>query len=156
MGNDSTMIRIAFEPFHPARETEAYSATAENAGAVVSFLGKVRGDVDGSINGLLLEHYPGLTEQSMTAISERACARWDITEPLIIHRVGALALNEPIVLVCVAACHRREAFVAADFIMDYLKTEALFWKKELRHSGDAWIEPRSNDYDDAKRWREEG
>ena len=149
------MIRISTELFDPGAELAAFEKAAEGAGAVVSFLGKVRGKAgDRPVSELYLEHFPGVTERSIAEIEREARKRWAINQVLIVHRVGALEPGEPIVMVCVASAHRREAFEAADFLMDYLKTEALFWKKESREDGEAWIEPRDADYKDAKRWKE--
>ncbi len=149
------MIRVLETSFDPAAEIAAFNKRAGAAGAVVTFLGAVRasaGDTD--VKALELEHFPGVTEKSITEIENEARSRWPVSDIDIVHRVGRLAPGEPIVLVCVAADHRREAFEAADFLMDYLKTEAMFWKKEIRSDGDAWIEPRAADYKDAARWRE--
>ena len=150
------MIRICAEPFDPGAELSAFEKNASGAGAIVSFVGKVRGVAAGeAVAALHLEHYPGVTERSIADIERQACERWTIDDALIIHRVGELNPGEPIVMVCVASAHRREAFEAADFLMDYLKTEAMFWKKEIRESGEAWIEPRKADYRDAERWKVE-
>lgn len=151
------MIRVSENPFDPGAELSAFEKRAPDAGAVVSFLGKVRGTADvGNVDALHLEHFPGVTERSIAEIELKARQRWAIGEALIIHRVGKLAPGEPIVMVCVASAHRREAFEAADFLMDYLKTEAVFWKKEIRDGEEAWIEPRDADYKDAARWENEG
>lgn len=148
------MIRVHQEPFDPGAELSAFEKRATDAGAVVSFLGKVRGKAGAeSVGALYLEHFPGVTERSIADIEAEARRRWAIGETLIIHRVGELAPEEPIVMVCVASAHRRQAFEAADFLMDYLKTEAVFWKKEICDGGEAWIEPRDADYKDASRWR---
>ena len=148
------MINVASEPFDPGAELSAFEKKASGAGAVVSFVGKVRAIAGGDpVKALYLEYYPGVTERSIGEIEAKARQRWEIEDALIIHRVGALEPGEPIVMVCVASAHRREAFEAADFLMDYLKTEAMFWKKEIRKSGEAWIEPRKEDYKDAARWR---
>ena len=148
------MIRVSPEPFDPGAELSAFEKSAEGAGAVVSFVGKVRGTAGTeNIARLCLEHFPGVTERSIAEIDAHARQRWAISETLIIHRVGDLAPGEAIVMVCVASAHRREAFEAADFLMDYLKTEAMFWKKETRADGEAWIEPRDADYKDAARWK---
>lgn len=150
------MIRVSEEPFDPAAELSSFEKAAKGAGAIVSFVGKVRDKAGGEeVDGLYLEHYPGVTEQSIAEIETSAKTRWNIDDGLIIHRVGRLAPGEPIVMVCVSSAHRRDAFEAADFLMDYLKTEAMFWKKEIRKDGEAWIEPRDQDYKDAARWREE-
>ena len=153
------MITVSETPFEPGAELAAFEARADGAGAVVSFIGKVRGQALGkageaSVTALRLEHYPGVTERSIADIEKQAHSRWAIDDSLIIHRVGDLHPGEPIVMVCVASAHRREAFEAADFLMDYLKTEAMFWKKEIRTDGEAWIEPREADYKDADRWKD--
>ena len=148
------MIRVSTDPFDPGAELSAFEKSANGAGAVVSFLGKVRGRAgEGDVKALYLEHYPGVTERSIAEIERQARKRWAIDDTLIIHRVGELKPDEPIVMVCVASAHRREAFEAADFLMDYLKTEAMFWKKESREDGASWIEPREADYRDAARWK---
>jgi molybdopterin synthase catalytic subunit len=101
---------------------------------------------------LYLEHFPGVTEESIAEFERDVRRRWEIEDVLILHRVGRLRPTEPIVLVCVSAAHRRKAFLAADFLMDCLKTQAFFWKKEIRASGEFWVEPRHDDYHDAERW----
>ena len=148
------MISVCETPFDPSEQIGAFDKNAGDAGAIVSFLGKVRGKAGADdVNGLFLEHYPGATEKSIQEIEKTAHKRWAIDDVLIIHRVGLLMPGEPIVLVCVSAAHRRDAFEAADFLMDFLKTKAMFWKKEIRIDGEAWIEPREDDYKDAKRWQ---
>ena len=148
------MIRVSDQPFEPGKELEAYTKSASESGAVVSFLGKVRATADANtVVALELEHFPEFTESAIAKIEAKAMQRWNIDEPLIIHRVGRLRPDDPIVFVCVSAVHRREAFEAADFLMDYLKSEAPFWKKEIREGGEVWIEPRDNDYKDVERWR---
>ncbi len=147
------MIRVLETSFDPGAEIAAFNERAGAVGAVVTFLGAVRADA-GAVRALELEHFPGVTEKSIAAIEDEARRRWPVSDIDIVHRVGRLAPGEPIVLVCVAADHRREAFEAADFLMDYLKTKAMFWKKEIRHDSEDWIEPRAADYKDAARWRE--
>ena len=147
------MIRVSDTPFDPGAEISAFEKAADAAGAVVTFLGKVRAE-NGDVEALRLEHYPGVTERSIRDIEKEARDRWEIDESLIIHRAGEMTPGEPIVLVCVSARHRRDAFEAADFLMDYLKTKALFWKKEVSAGGEKWIEPRKADYNDANRWNE--
>lgn len=150
------MIRVSEEPFDPGAELSAFERAGVGSGAVVSFLGKVRDQTSSEdVDALYLEHYPGVTERSIAEIEVAARKRWNIDDAMIIHRVGRLAPGEPIVMVCVSSAHRRDAFEAADFLMDYLKTEAMFWKKEIRKDSEAWIEPRDQDYNDAARWREE-
>ena len=151
------MIRVSETPFDPVAELQGFERAAEGAGAIVTFLGKVRAKADDDdVRALHLEHYPGVTERTIADIEREAHERWAIEHTLIVHRVGEMHPGEPIVLVCVAAAHRRVAFEAADFLMDYLKTEAMFWKKEMRGGSEAWIEPRDDDYNDAARWREDG
>lgn len=151
------MIRVSDTVFDSATELQSFERAAEGAGAIVSFLGKVRAKAnEDDVRALHLEHYPGVTERTIADIEREAHERWTIEHSLIIHRVGEMRPGEPIVLVCVAAAHRREAFEAADFLMDYLKTEAMFWKKEVSANGETWIEPREDDYNDAARWREDG
>jgi len=151
------VIRVISDPFDPGTELSAFEKEASGAGAIVSFVGKVRAAAGSdSVKALYLEHYPGVTEQSIAEIENKARGRWEIDDALIIHRVGELAPGDPIVMVCVAGRHRREAFEAADFLMDYIKTKAMFWKKEIRDSGAVWIEPRHADYKDAARWNESG
>lgn len=148
------MISVCETSFDPGEQISAFDKKAEDAGAVVSFLGKVRGKAGADdVRGLHLEHFPGVTEKSIQEIENTAKKRWSVDDILIIHRVGLLKPGEPIVLVCVSAAHRRDAFEAADFLMDFLKTKAMFWKKEVRENGEAWIEPRDDDYKDAKRWQ---
>ncbi len=149
------MIRVLETPFDLNAEIAAFNARAGAAGAVVTFSGAVRGEAgERKVTGLELEHFPGVTERSISAIEKEARRRWPVTDIDIVHRIGRLAPGEPIVLVCVAAAHRREAFEAADYLMDFLKTEAMFWKKELRSDGAEWIAPRADDYKDAARWKE--
>jgi len=147
------MIRICEDPFEPSEEIRAFEQQANAAGAIVSFLGKVRREEGADpVLTLTLEHFPGVTERSIADIAAKAQEQWCTDDIWILHRVGQLEPGEPIVLVCVSAAHRRDAFAAADFLMDFLKTDALFWKKERRRSGENWIEPRREDYDDAARW----
>ena len=147
-----SVVRIEASPFDPARELAGFEANDGDAGAAVSFLGKVRGGGDDPVRALYLEHYPGVTERMIAEFAAEAEKRWTLLDCLIIHRVGEMAPGEPIVLVCVSAAHRREAFEAADFLMDYLKTRALFWKREIREKSETWIEPHERDYEDAARW----
>ncbi len=151
------MVRVLETPFDLNAEIAAFNDRAGAPGAVVTFSGVVRGQAgENAVTALELDHFPGVTERSITEIEAEARARWPVSDIEIIHRVGRLGPEEPIVLVCVAAAHRREAFEAADFLMDYLKTKAMFWKKEHRADGATWIEPRAEDYKDAARWEESG
>ena len=147
------MIEIAEGPFDPADKLAIFQDGSLDDGAIVSFVGKVRGQADQeTVTTLRLEHFPGMTERSIQEFVETVFEKWSVNRVSIIHRVGDLSPGEPIVMVCVSAAHRREAFEAADFLMDYLKTRAMFWKKEIRSGSEAWVEPRAEDYNDAKRW----
>ena len=125
-----------------------------NIGALVSFIGQVRDLNDGDhVSAMHLEHYPGMTEKSLAGIIEQAQARWTIADALIIHRVGELRPLDQIVLVLVASAHRQDAFAACAFMMDYLKTEAPFWKKEQTPAGERWVEAKDSDAQAKSRWQ---
>ena len=139
-------VRIQAEDFDLSAEIAQLRAANPKVGAVVSFVGTVRDLNEGaSVAEMELEHYPGMTEQSIAAIIEQAAARWPIAGALVIHRVGPLKPLEQIVLVAVTAAHRGEAFAACEFIIDYLKTEAPFWKKEQTPDGARWVDARVSD-----------
>jgi molybdopterin synthase catalytic subunit len=140
-------ISVQREDFDLGLEVKAISR-GKSTGAVASFVGVVR-EVP-----MTLEHYPGMTENAIRKIAEEAVARWKIIDCTVIHRYGDLKPNDQIVLVAVAAAHRGEAFAACEFIMDYLKTRAPFWKKEHRPEGTAWVEARVTDDAAAERWTE--
>jgi molybdopterin synthase catalytic subunit len=144
-------IHIQPEDFDPGDEIAALSEDA--AGAVASFVGLVRGG-DG-LRALTLEHYPGMTEREIGRIVAEAGARWTLLGVTVIHRVGRLSVGERIVFVAASAAHRGEAFAACEFVMDYLKTQAPFWKQEDRDGATAWVEARVSDDDAAERWRRE-
>jgi len=147
------MLRVTDANFDPADEIAQFSQRADGAGAITTFLGKVRTHHNGeAVTGLTLQHYPGMTEREIEAILTQAARRWTLEATLVIHRTGFVEPGAPIVLVCTASAHRRAAYEANDFLMDYLKSDALFWKKEHRITGDVWIEPRAEDYSDKKRW----
>jgi molybdopterin synthase catalytic subunit len=125
----------------------------KSIGAIVSFVGQVRDINDGSsVNTLTLEHYPEMTEKALAKIEAEANARWDLIDTTIIHRVGTLQAQDQIVLVLVASAHRGDAFSACEFIMDYLKTSAPFWKKEATSKGVRWVEAKSSDEFAKERW----
>ncbi|QIE57156.1 molybdenum cofactor biosynthesis protein MoaE [Pikeienuella piscinae] len=126
------------------------AALATGAGAVVTFTGIVRGE---DVEAMTLEHYPGMTEDALTGIEAEARRRWALTDALIIHRVGRLAPGEQIMMVGTASRHRAEAFAAAEFMMDYLKTGAPFWKMEETAAGARWVDARESDDDAVLRWR---
>jgi molybdopterin synthase catalytic subunit len=144
-------IRVIAASFDPEKEIAAFRRAHPQSGAIVSFLGAVRSE-DETVSQLTLDSYPGFTEQEIARIAADGTARWRIDGLLVIHRIGALAPSEPIVLAAAAAAHRRDAFCAVDYMMDYLKSEAPFWKRESTAQGDRWIEPRAADYADKKRW----
>jgi molybdopterin synthase catalytic subunit len=146
-------VRVQQADFDTGRELETLTRGRVDVGAVASFVGLVRDANDGhAIRGMTLEHYPGMTEKALEAIVAEAHGRWDLVDTLVIHRVGALAPGERIVLVGVASAHRGEAFAACEFIMDYLKTRAPFWKREDPPEGSRWVDARASDDAAAGRW----
>lgn len=150
----SVDIRIIAGTFDPDGESARFRQRFAAAGAVVAFLGAVRGEGEaGAVSALRLDHYPGFTEKEIAAIAGKAQERWPLLGLAIVHRVGEMRPGEPIVFVAAAAAHRRAAFEAVDFLMDYLKSEAPFWKQEIAASGARWIEPTQKDHEDKARWR---
>ena len=149
-----TTVRIQNEDFDIAREWEACrQRCAGTAGAVVAFGGLVRDRAaDDAVRGLYLEHYPGMTEESIERFCAEAGERWRLLDVTVIHRVGNLDPAEQIVLVLVASSHRPDAFAACEFLMDYLKTDAVIWKKERRAGGDVWITATANDRERRSGW----
>jgi len=146
-------VRIQTEDFDAGAEIAALRAGNPAVGAVASFVGVVRDRNDGdAVATLTLEHYPGMTEKAIEAIVEEARSRWAIIDVTVVHRVGELKPLDQIVLVVVAGGHRGDAFAACEFIMDYLKTRAPFWKKEQTPEGARWVEARASDDDAAERW----
>ncbi|MEA3011118.1 MAG: molybdopterin synthase catalytic subunit [Sphingomonadales bacterium] len=147
------MIRVEAQPFDPGAELAAFAARVAEVGAIVSFTGLVRGrSGGGEVSGLELDHYPAFTEKTIAGIGAEAEARFGLAGLIIVHRHGAMAPGEPIVFVAAAAEHRRAAFEAVDYMMDRLKTEAPFWKREQGPGGDRWIEARPADLEDRARW----
>lgn len=150
-------VRVQNEDFDAGREIALLRQGDPRIGAVASFIGVVRDVNDGStVAEMTLEHYPGMTEKSIVAIIDEAKGRWDIFDALVIHRIGRLLPTDQIVLVVVAGAHRGDAFAACEFIMDYLKTSAPFWKKEQTQQGARWVESRASDDLAAERWRPKG
>ena len=146
-------ILIQENDFDLSAEIASLRKDDPRVGAVVSFLGTVRDMNDGSqVRGMTLEHYPGMTEKALEEILGQAKARWDIYQTLVIHRVGLLLPEDQIVLVAVTSAHRGEAFAACEFIMDYLKTAAPFWKKEDTPEGARWVDARVTDDAAMARW----
>ena len=144
-------VWVQTEAFDAGAELNAFTARAPGAGAVVSFSGLVR-DAAGGLRAMEIEHYPGMTEKAIAGIVEEAAARWSLTGALVIHRHGRLAPGEPIMMVATAAPHRAAAFQAAEFLMDYLKSRAPFWKKEVTGHGSAWVAAKDADEDALRRW----
>ena len=146
-------VRVQTGDFDVAREIAALHAGDARVGAVAAFVGLVRDVNDAAaVSTLTLEHYPGMTEKALAGIVEQAKSRWNIYDALVIHRVGELKPTDQIVLVVVTGAHRGEAFAACEFIMDYLKTRAPFWKKERTPAGERWVEARASDDEKAARW----
>jgi molybdopterin synthase catalytic subunit len=151
-------IRIQIDDFDLGRELAsmrvARQLKSESIGAIVSFVGLVRDVNDGdAVSTLTLEHYPEMTQKALQAIELEAKTRWDIIDSLIVHRVGTLKPQDQIVLVAVASAHRGEAFHACEFMMDYLKTSAPFWKKEATNQGERWVEAKLSDDAAKARWQ---
>ena len=147
-------ISVQLEAFDLAAEVATLYRANPKVGAVASFLGLVRDSNAGQgVSAMTLEHYPGMTERALARIVEDAQARWEILDVCVIHRVGPLSPTDPIVLVAVASSHRGEAFAACEFIMDFLKTRAPFWKKEATPEGEKWVDARESDEHAAARWR---
>lgn len=155
MGNENTAftVSVQYEDFDVSTENAALMSGKYDAGALVNFIGYVR-DVNGgdSVSTLFLEHYPGMTEKSIAGIIEQAAARWHVAKSKVIHRIGELSPGDQIVYVGVCSEHRGDAFKACEFIMDYLKTEAPFWKKEQTPDGERWVDARSSDELARGRW----
>jgi molybdopterin synthase catalytic subunit len=147
-------VRVQREDFDIGAEVRRLTAGRTNIGAVVTFTGTVRSENVGSaVAGMTLEHYPGMTEAELASVEADASKRWPIQASLIVHRIGALGPGDNIVLVVTASAHREAAFAAAEFLMDYLKTRAPFWKKERDASGaERWVDAREADAHAAERW----
>jgi molybdopterin synthase catalytic subunit len=150
-------VRVQTADFDLSAEVAALRANDPKVGAVVTFVGAVRDLNDGAaVREMELEHYPGMTEAALHNIVDAACARWPLAGAVVIHRVGPLLPLEQIVLVAVSAAHRGEAFAACEFIIDYLKTEAPFWKKEQTPDGARWVDARVSDDTAMAKWRQDG
>ena len=146
-------VRVQTQDFDVSQELAALRANDARVGAVAAFIGTVRDRNDGAeVSAMTLEHYPGMTEKALEDIIAQAKARWDIFDALVIHRVGPLKPLDQIVLVAVTSAHRGEAFDACEFIIDYLKTEAPFWKKEQTPSGARWVDARVSDDEAMAKW----
>ena len=146
-------MRLAVQsaPFDAATTLAGFGSGRRDIGAVVSFTGLVRDD-SGTLEALEIEHYPGMTEAAIDAMMAEATDRWQLQDCLVIHRHGRLAPGEPIMMVATAARHRAEAFAAAEFLMDYLKSRAPFWKREITAQGATWVAAKASDEDALTRW----
>jgi molybdopterin synthase catalytic subunit len=149
-------VRLADSPFAPEQELSEFNADLFGEGALVSFVGLARSTAaDGAqVDHLVLEHHPRLTLRSLEEVEEAARKRFEVTAVRIVHRVGSISPGEAIVLAATASKHRRAAFEAADYIMDRLKTDAVFWKREDGSDGSRWVEPREDDHAARERWSE--
>lgn len=146
-------IRVTGEMFDFAEQARGFSDGLTASGAVVTFSGIVRNNAAGTLERMEIEHYPGMTEKALRSIAQEACARWALEDVLVIHRHGAMRVGETIMMVATASRHRKDAFEAAEFLMDYLKSRAPFWKKEVCQ-GDAgdWVDARDVDEAALSRW----
>lgn len=147
-------VRVQIDDFDVGAEIKSLRSARPDVGAIVTFIGQVRDINDGSsVSAMCLEHYPGMTEKSLEAIVQQAKQRWDIVDVLVIHRIGDLNPSDQIVMVAVSSAHRKEAFMACEFVMDYLKTEAPFWKKEQTTTGSRWVEAKATDDIAKEKWQ---
>lgn len=144
-------VRIQQQAFDYGKESAAFADGSGAAGAVVTFLGRVR-DEGGKLSGLEIEHYPGMTAKAISAMIAEADARWGLTDALVIHRFGPMRPGEGIMMVATASRHRAAAFGAAEFLMDYLKSRAPFWKKEFLQDGSEWVSAKDDDEVALGRW----
>ncbi len=144
-------VRVQEMSFDLGAELAGFGAGRADIGAVVSFTGIVRDDT-GTLRHMMIEHYPGMTEKAIAGIEAEAVRRWDLKASLVIHRYGALAPGAQIMMVATAAPHRSDAFAAAEFLMDYLKSRAPFWKQEVTADGAAWVAAKDEDEDALTRW----
>ena len=145
------MLRVSPDPFDIGRELRAFGQGDPGVGAVVSFTGMVR-DTDGDLDAMEIEHYPGMTERAIGKIMDQAKSRWSLRDVLVIHRHGILKPGDPIMMVATASAHRTAAFEAAEFLMDYLKSRAPFWKKERRAGSTRWVAATDEDETALNRW----
>ncbi|MDU8912603.1 molybdenum cofactor biosynthesis protein MoaE [Aestuariicoccus sp. MJ-SS9] len=145
-------VVVQQEPFDFGAEAARFADGRHDMGAVVTFTGIVRDLAGGDLDAMEIEHYPGMTEKALTAIAEEAVARWSLGDALVIHRYGRMAPGERIMMVATAAPHRKDAFAAAEFLMDYLKSRAPFWKKEHGRAGAGWVAAKDEDEAALTRW----
>jgi molybdopterin synthase catalytic subunit len=144
------MLRVQQQSFDLGAEANLFAQSAAGAGAIVTFSGHVRGDH--GMTAMMIEHYPAMTKTAIAAIMDDARARWSLLDVLVIHRFGHLAVGEAIMMVATAASHRKDAFAAAEYVMDYLKSRAPFWKQEIGPDGAKWVDAKPQDEADLNRW----
>lgn len=147
-------ILVQEAPFDAGAELNAFQAGKTDMGAVVTFSGLVRDLPEAPLRHMLIEHYPGMTERALTKIAKEACARWSLGDVLVIHRYGQMAPGDQIMMVATASPHRKDAFAAADFLMDYLKSRAPFWKKEVTADGSDWVAAKDEDEEALRQWQQ--
>lgn len=145
-------IRVQTDPFDMGEEANAFAARQAGMGAIVTFTGVVRDLGEGDLHAMEIEHYPGMTEKALKNIAEEALNRWNLGDILIIHRHGVLRAQDMIMMVATASRHRADAFQAAEFLMDFLKSRAPFWKKEISDRQAGWVAARDEDEDALNRW----
>ncbi|MCE8508698.1 molybdenum cofactor biosynthesis protein MoaE [Ruegeria pomeroyi] len=145
-------VLVQKEPFDLGAEANAFAAADTGMGAIVTFTGVVRDLAEGDLDVMEIEHYPGMTEKALTRIASEAQERWSLGDVLVIHRYGRLAPGDRIMMVATAAPHRKDAFEAAEYLMDYLKSRAPFWKKEITGAGAGWVAAKDEDEDALTRW----
>ena len=146
------LIRVQKEAFDFSAEVENFTQKQRGMGAIVTFSGIVRDTPDGDLKYMEIEHYPGMTQAALTDFAQTALDRWSLGDALVIHRYGSLKPNDMIMMVATAARHRVAAFEAAEYLMDYLKSRAPFWKKELKQDGAIWVEAKDHDETALNRW----
>lgn len=146
-------IRVQADAFDPGAELNAFTNRQKGMGAIVTFSGIVR-DIAGGLQAMEIEHYPGMTEAALSEIAETARTRWSLGDVLVLHRYGPMVAEEPIMMVATAAPHRADAFAAAEFLMDFLKSRAPFWKKEVTALGGEWVDAREDDEIALDRWKQ--
>ena len=145
-------IRVQDTVFDLGVEAQAFADRTSASGAVVTFTGIVRNNAEGTLDYMDIEHYPGMTEAALRQIAEEAHAKWSLEDALIIHRVGKMRAGEMIMMVATASKHRKDAFEAAEYLMDYLKSRAPFWKREITDAGESWVASKAEDEDALTRW----
>lgn len=145
-------ISVQEQPFDLGAETSGFAAGHKDMGAIVTFTGIVRDLPDDPLIAMEIEHYPGMTEAALTEIAQTAMDRWSLGDALVIHRHGRLVPGEMIMMVATASKHRKDAFEAAEYLMDYLKSRAPFWKREITTQGETWVASKSEDEDALTRW----